>query len=216
MFKTKLLLAPIAAAVLAACAVGPNYHAPESKPAEKFDGIETTYSAEQASSEKTIARFWQNFDDATLGRLVDEATTSNYDVRIALSRVAEARALRRDSAFDLAPSITAGGGYTKTKFAQDQAIENVLLHRQPLFWRDIGAELSRPARLRIAPCTGCFGRGNFEAIDFGGRAAGNAGEVQGVRTTPEYERSANEAENDPCEPFLALQPITNSLQHPLS
>ena len=42
------------------------------------------------------------------------------------------------------------------------------------------------------------------------------GEVQGVRTTPENERSANEAENDPCEPFLALQAIANSLQHPRS
>ncbi len=122
MFKKKLLLAPIAAAVLTACAVGPDYHAPETEPAAKFDGIEATYSAEQATAEETIARFWRNFDDATLARLVDEATTSNFDVRIALSRVAEARALRRDSAFDLAPSITAGGGYTKTKFAQDQAI----------------------------------------------------------------------------------------------
>ena len=122
MSRKNLFLAPIAAAVLTACAVGPNYHAPETKPAEKFDGIEATYSADQATSEKSIAQFWHNFDDATLARLVDEATTSNYDVRIALSRVAEARALRRDSAFDLAPSITAGGGYTKTKFSQAQTI----------------------------------------------------------------------------------------------
>ena len=32
------------AAVLAACAVGPNYHAPETKAAEKFDSLEATYS----------------------------------------------------------------------------------------------------------------------------------------------------------------------------
>ena len=41
---------------------------------------------------------------------------SNHDLRIALTRVAEARALRRDAAFDLAPSAsTASGGYTKTR-----------------------------------------------------------------------------------------------------
>jgi multidrug efflux system outer membrane protein len=106
----KGLLAPIAAAVLAACAVGPNYHAPETKAAEKFDGLEATYSAQPGS-----ANFWQAFADATLDRLVNEALTSNHDLRIALTRVQESRALRRDAAFDLAPSINATGGYTKAK-----------------------------------------------------------------------------------------------------
>jgi multidrug efflux system outer membrane protein len=48
---------------------------------------------------------------------VNEALVSNHDLRIALTRVREARALRRDAAFDLAPSLTAGGGYTKTRSA---------------------------------------------------------------------------------------------------
>jgi multidrug efflux system outer membrane protein len=117
------LLAPVAAAVLAACAVGPNYHAPETKAAEKFDGIEATYSADQA--EKDIAQFWENFHDATLEQLVGEALKANYDLRIALTRVAEARALRRDSRFDLAPSIAASGGYTKTRSADAQSVPGV-------------------------------------------------------------------------------------------
>jgi len=112
-------------ALLAACAVGPDYHAPETKAAPAFDGVEATYSPQEG-----VAHFWDNFDDATLQQLVNEATKSNYDVRIALSRVAEARALRRDSAFDLAPSINAGGGYTKTKFAQDQAIAGTPRHNE--------------------------------------------------------------------------------------
>jgi outer membrane protein, multidrug efflux system len=118
----KFLLSPIAAAVLSACAVGPNYHAPESKAADKFDRIEATYSTEQAAAEQNVAQFWQGFHDATLDRLVDEATRSNYDVRIALTRVAEARALKRDTAFDLAPSLQASGGYTKTKVALGQTL----------------------------------------------------------------------------------------------
>jgi multidrug efflux system outer membrane protein len=113
----RFILTPLAAAILSACAVGPDYHAPETRSAEKFDGIEGTYSPQEG-----VAQFWNNFDDATLDRLVGEAEKLNYDVRIALSRVAEARALRRDVAFDLAPSINAGGGYTRTKFAQDQAV----------------------------------------------------------------------------------------------
>ena len=110
MRNARFLSAPLAAAVLAACAVGPNYHAPDTKAAEKFDGIEATYSTEQG-----VAQFWQTFSDSELDQLVNEALASNHDLRIALTRVREARALRRDAAFDLAPSIRAGGGYTKTR-----------------------------------------------------------------------------------------------------
>jgi multidrug efflux system outer membrane protein len=117
MRKFSFLLAPVAAAVLSACAVGPDYQAPETPSAAKFDSLEATYSPEQA-----VAGFWQTFDDATLEKLVDTAVMSNYDVRIALSRIAEARALRRDAAFDLAPSVTAGGGYTKTRVAREQTL----------------------------------------------------------------------------------------------
>src|SRR5882672_9534680 len=110
MRKTRFLLAPVAAAVLAACAVGPNYHAPETKAAEKFDNLEATYSTDQGT-----AQFWQSFADAELDKLVTDAQSSNHDLRIAMTRIYESRALRRDAAFDLAPSITAGGGYTKTR-----------------------------------------------------------------------------------------------------
>jgi len=110
MRKFRFLWAPVAAAVLSACAVGPNYQAPEADAAEKFDHIEATYSAEQGA-----AQFWQTFADAELDKLVGEALASNHDLRIAMTRVQEARELRRDAAFDLAPSINAGGGYTKTR-----------------------------------------------------------------------------------------------------
>ncbi len=117
MRKFRFFLAPVAAAVLAACAVGPDYQAPETPAPAKFDGADANYSTQEA-----VAEFWQSFEDKTLDKLVDDALVANYDVRIALSRVAEARALRRDTAFDLAPSSNAGGGYTKTKFSEAQTI----------------------------------------------------------------------------------------------
>ena len=89
---TRFLLAPVAAAVLAACAVGPNYHAPETRPAETFDGVEpATFSPQE-----TVEQFWRTFGDPALDQMVSDARTANYDLRIALSRVNEARALRRD------------------------------------------------------------------------------------------------------------------------
>ena len=121
MRNVRFLLAPLAAAVLAACAVGPNYHAPETKAAEKFDNLEATYSTDQGS-----AQFWQTFADSELDKLVNEALASNHDLRIAMTRVYEARALRRDAAFDLAPSITAGGGYTKTRTSSSVTVPGTL------------------------------------------------------------------------------------------
>src|SRR5688572_22142627 len=111
MRKFKFLLAPLAAAVLAACAVGPDYEAPETKVAEAFGSAQgATYTSEQG-----VARFWETFNDPTLDQLIKLSLAENHDLRIALTRVHEARALRRDAAFDLAPSINAGGSYTKTR-----------------------------------------------------------------------------------------------------
>jgi multidrug efflux system outer membrane protein len=120
MRNTRLLLAPFTAAMLVACAVGPNYHAPETKAAEKFDHIEATYSTEQGT-----AQFWHTFADPELDKLVTDALASNHDLRIALTRVQEARALRRDAAFDLAPSINASGGYTKTRTSSQGTLPGV-------------------------------------------------------------------------------------------
>jgi outer membrane protein, multidrug efflux system len=118
MFKNKtFLLAPIAAAVLSACAVGPNYHAPENKVADRFEqAASSTYSV-TADGEASVSQFWTNFQDATLENLISQALIANHDLRIAATRVREARALRRDAAFDLAPSINVGGGYTKQRTA---------------------------------------------------------------------------------------------------
>ncbi|HTU66097.1 MAG TPA: efflux transporter outer membrane subunit [Steroidobacteraceae bacterium] len=117
----KMAVAPLAAAILSACAVGPNYHAPETKAAAAFDNAEAaTYSTDGVgtdAAQTNVAEFWTGFHDATLDTLVNDALVANHDLRIAITRVREARALRRDSAFDLGPSIDAGGGYTKTRTA---------------------------------------------------------------------------------------------------
>src|SRR6266403_1716360 len=99
-------------AVLASCAVGPNYVKPDSKVAPKFEGArEGAFSSADAQG-----KFWTQFGDDTLNRLVDEALDANHDLRMALGRLIEARAIRREAQFDLAPTVTAAGGYTKEQF----------------------------------------------------------------------------------------------------
>ena len=52
---------------------------------------------------------------------ISSGFASNHDLRIALSRFYEARAIRGQSRFDLAPTITASGGYTEQRYAQVQS-----------------------------------------------------------------------------------------------
>ncbi len=61
--------------------------------------------------------FWQTLGDTTLTRLMGEALAANHDVVAAEARVRGARAARRASAFDLAPTITVEGGYTRQRLA---------------------------------------------------------------------------------------------------
>jgi outer membrane protein, multidrug efflux system len=98
---------------LAGCAVGPNYSKPATAAGAQFEGArEGVYSGQD-----TPAQFWTQFGDDTLNGLVADSLAANHDLRIALSHLVEARALHRQSEFDLAPTVTASGGYTRERFA---------------------------------------------------------------------------------------------------
>ena len=107
-------VALLIATILAGCAVGPSYKQPHTPVAPAFAGAEpSTYSSEQGQ-----ARFWSQFGDDTLDQLVDEALAANHDLRIALGNLAEARAARRQSLYDLAPTVTASGGHETQRSPQ--------------------------------------------------------------------------------------------------
>ena len=102
--------------LLAACAVGPDYKPPETDTAQRFDSLDPgTFT-----TEATVAQFWTLFEDETLERLVGDALAANHDLRIALTRVAEARALRGETRLDLAPTVTASAGYADQRLADAQ------------------------------------------------------------------------------------------------
>ncbi|HUN71243.1 MAG TPA: efflux transporter outer membrane subunit [Steroidobacteraceae bacterium] len=114
MRKTHLLLTLAASAALAGCAVGPNYVRPKTNVAAQFAGAEPDVYTNQ----QTQIEFWKQFDDATLDQLVSDALSANYDLRGAVGRLVQARALRNQSEFDLAPTVTASGGYSKQRTPQ--------------------------------------------------------------------------------------------------
>ena len=101
-------LLPLALSVmLTACAVGPDYQAPQSVPLASYSQADA--AAEQQASEQ---RFWSGFNDPQLAALVDRALAQNLDVQTLLARYQGAEALLRGARRDRWPSVTlqAAGG----------------------------------------------------------------------------------------------------------
>ena len=101
----------VAAALLAGCVtVGPDYTAPQTAPAALQHAASAGYVADHP-----VATWWGQFDDPVLDQLVRDSLLANPDVRIAISRVNEARAVFSERRLDLAPHVTAGVEGTRTK-----------------------------------------------------------------------------------------------------
>jgi multidrug efflux system outer membrane protein len=104
-------------AILTACAVGPSYEQPAAPDAVARADSFINAQDPVYRHEPDATRFWTVFQDPMLTKLVDDALASNHDIRIAAARLAEARALRRDAAFDLGPTIETRGSYTENRIS---------------------------------------------------------------------------------------------------
>ncbi|VXC52614.1 efflux transporter outer membrane subunit [Pseudomonas sp. 9Ag] len=98
---TPLLLA--AALALSACAVGPDYRAPDVARAHIERAAATGFDQSRFQ-----AAWWRQFDDPTLDALVGEALSENRELRIAFARLRAARSIRDDVTNDRFPTVTAG------------------------------------------------------------------------------------------------------------
>ncbi|HEY5758626.1 MAG TPA: efflux transporter outer membrane subunit [Steroidobacter sp.] len=105
-------------AVLAACAVGPDYKQPETKSPDQFVSTDPA----QFAPAEVEGDFWKAFNDQQLNTIIEEALTANHDIRIATSRLREARAIRGESRLDFAPTVTASGGRTESRGSARQAV----------------------------------------------------------------------------------------------
>ncbi len=120
---TRPLIATLAAALLAACAVGPDHVRPTMAVPETF-GVQAPVTDPAAAAPVAApadGAFWQAFGDPQLTALVDDALTANHDLRIALARFDRANALLRNTRFDQWPTIDASGRATSSRASADQA-----------------------------------------------------------------------------------------------
>ena len=88
---------------MSACAVRPPYTAPTVAPTT-IHNADASLVAEQVFD----SRWWAQFDDPVLSALETQALAANHDVRIAVARVDQARAIFSEVRFDRFPTVTAG------------------------------------------------------------------------------------------------------------
>jgi multidrug efflux system outer membrane protein len=93
--------------LLAACAVGPNYRAPQTAAAVVQNAQSAAFVAQTPE-----ALWWQEFDDTELDALVRRALGANLDLRSAYDRVRAARAVFVERNYDYAPHVQLDGSYS--------------------------------------------------------------------------------------------------------
>jgi multidrug efflux system outer membrane protein len=98
----KPLTLALAAALLSACTVGPEYVRPDSELPAQFD-----QASEEATALAPSSQVWSAFGDAELDALIARALEANTTIAQAAARFEETRALRGLSPYSLFPTVTA-------------------------------------------------------------------------------------------------------------
>jgi len=102
-----------ALALLAGCAVGPNYQPPAEQPPPTWA---TRLSGGESANPATLESWWASFKDPELEALMSAAVRSNLTLRVAEEHVREARAARDVVAGGRWPSAAASAAYSKNRY----------------------------------------------------------------------------------------------------
>ena len=111
----KLAFLPLLA-LLAGCAVGPNYKRPTVNLPPGYRAAIPAQTAEAASLGNE--KWWDVYQDPVLAQLIHTAIQQNYDVRIAATRVLEAQAQLGITRANQFPSASVGAGFSSQQNAK--------------------------------------------------------------------------------------------------
>ena len=102
------------------CAVGPNYKRPSVDVPGAYRGAVAQEAQQPAAESLGDQKWWDLFQDKQLQDLIHIALRQNYDVRIAASRILEARAQVGITRADGLPTINAGAQSSDQRSAQQK------------------------------------------------------------------------------------------------
>lgn len=97
---------PLLCILFSGCMVGPRYHAPETVVSEAF--TENQPDKTKVVTDEELLHWWKIFNDPFLDELLHTAISGNFDYRIALEQVAQARAYYWTQFAQILPEFDAG------------------------------------------------------------------------------------------------------------
>ncbi len=104
--KASILLGA-SALFLAGCVVGPRYAGPPAAEKEVPAAFKNHWKVARPADGKARGPWWEVFGDHALNQLEAQTIAANQDLRIAVARIAEARAQTRVAAADFFPTLDA-------------------------------------------------------------------------------------------------------------
>ena len=117
MNRSILILMTAALSAGAACTVGPDYERP---PLDVPAGFKSA-APHEARALALTADWWRLFDDPELARLEEDATQANLDLKAAVARVDQARAVLKGSRSALYPALRLDPSIARVKTSENSA-----------------------------------------------------------------------------------------------
>jgi multidrug efflux system outer membrane protein len=111
-------LLSLALALLAGCAVGPDYQRPAVDAPGTFRRAASDTNASSGTESLADLGWWEAFKDPQLTAYIAEMLTNNWDVKIAAARVLQAEAVARITRSQFFPTINAGGDLVTSRSSQ--------------------------------------------------------------------------------------------------
>ena len=122
------LMALAAAALLAGCAVGPNYQAPDVAPAFAYHGGTTLAARAGEAPAPALTDWWLGFDDPELARVVERTIAQNLDLAAAQERVAQARAALARAGAARLPDASVDGSVARERQSLRSPLGEIASH----------------------------------------------------------------------------------------
>lgn len=116
--KAASKISGILLAVLAGCAVGPDYERPTVNAPGTYRRASSDTNAPVSTDSLADLGWWEAFKDPQLTAYVGEALTNSWDIKIAVTRVLQAEAAARVTRSQFFPTITAGGSLVTTRTSE--------------------------------------------------------------------------------------------------
>jgi NodT family efflux transporter outer membrane factor (OMF) lipoprotein len=126
--SSSVLAALVAAAILAGCAVGPAYRAPDVQAPLAYHGGTAIAARAGEAAAPALADWWRGFNDPELARVVERTMAQNLDLAASQERVAQARAVAARASASRLPEASADGSLARERQSLRSPLGEIASH----------------------------------------------------------------------------------------